>query len=276
MEGTQSILALASTLRDSLTSKIDLDFYFAQCRYQFATDVFNKSIINVGSSDSLSDKIDSVLTHRYLGIPIFLALMWLMFVVVINVGAYPQGWLDTGFSMLGDWCSDVIEDEQLRSLVVDGVIGGVGSVLSFVPLIVLLYLFISLLEDTGYMARAAFLIDRAMRALGAARQVLYPHDPRLWAATYRASWPLVLWITKRPSGHDPGLPVHELRRPPARIHPAHRCFLRRFRPRRYSPLRHLPLGIVISICVALVLRHTTLKGNRNRSSWKCRRITFRP
>lgn len=115
MEGTQSILALASTLRDSLANKIDLDFYFAQCRYQFATDVFNKSIINVGSSDSLSDKIDSVLTHRYLGIPIFLALMWLMFVVVINVGAYPQGWLDTGFSMLGDWCSDVIEDEQLRS-----------------------------------------------------------------------------------------------------------------------------------------------------------------
>lgn len=90
MEGTQSILALASTLRDSLANKIDLDFYFAQCRYQFATDVFNKSIINVGSSDSLSDKIDSVLTHRYLGIPIFLALMWLMFVVVINVGAYPQ------------------------------------------------------------------------------------------------------------------------------------------------------------------------------------------
>ena len=88
--------------------------------------------------------------------------------------------------MLGDWCSDVIEDEQLRSLVVDGVIGGVGSVLSFVPLIVLLYLFISLLEDTAIWPRAAFLIDRAMRALGCTARSFIPMILAL-AATYRAS-----------------------------------------------------------------------------------------
>ena len=70
------------------------------------------------------------------------------------------------FGMLGDWLSNAIADEQIRSLVVDGVVGGVGSVMSFVPLIVILYFFISLLEDTGYMARAAFLIDRVMRAMG--------------------------------------------------------------------------------------------------------------
>ena len=68
--------------------------------------------------------------------------------------------------MLGDWLNNVIVDEQLRSLVVDGAIGGVGAVLSFVPLIVLLYLFISIIEDSGYMARAAFLIDRLMRSFG--------------------------------------------------------------------------------------------------------------
>ena len=262
MEGTQSILALASTLRDSLISKIDLDFYFAQCRYQFATDAFNKSIINVGSSDSLSDKIDSVLTHRYLGIPIFLALMWLMFVVVINVGAYPQGWLDTGFSMLGDWCSDVIEDEQLRSLVVDGVIGGVGSVLSFVPLIVLLYLFISLLEDTGYMARAAFLIDRAMRALGLHGKSFIPmilgfgcNVPGIMAArTLDNEKDRLVTILACPfMSCGARLPVYTL-------------LIAAF----FGASGHggtvlfgiYLLGIVISICVALVLRHTTFKGEQ--------------
>lgn len=262
MEGTNSILALASTLRDSLANKIDLDFYFAQCRYQFATDVFNKSIINVGSSDSLSDKIDSVLTHRYLGIPIFLALMWLMFVVVINVGAYPQGWLDTGFSMLGDWCSDVIEDEQLRSLVVDGVIGGVGSVLSFVPLIVLLYLFISLLEDTGYMARAAFLIDRAMRALGLHGKSFIPmilgfgcNVPGIMAArTLDNEKDRLVTILACPfMSCGARLPVYTL-------------LIAAF----FGASGHggtvlfgvYLLGIIISVCVALVLRHTTFKGEQ--------------
>lgn len=262
MEGTNSILALASTLRDSLANKIDLDFYFAQCRYQFATDVFNKSIINVGSSDSLSDKIDSVLTHRYLGIPIFLALMWLMFVVVINVGAYPQGWLDTGFSMLGDWCSDVIEDDQLRSLVVDGVIGGVGSVLSFVPLIVLLYLFISLLEDTGYMARAAFLIDRAMRALGLHGKSFIPmilgfgcNVPGIMAArTLDNEKDRLVTILACPfMSCGARLPVYTL-------------LIAAF----FGASGHggtvlfgvYLLGIIISVCVALVLRHTTFRGEQ--------------
>ena len=166
MDGTQHILELATKMRDMLKDKVDLDFYFAQCRHQFAVKAFNTAIISAGTPDPLSNKIDKVLTHRILGIPIFLALMWVMFTAVIDLGAYPQDWLDAGFGMLGDWLSDVIQDEQLKSLVVDGIVGGVGSVLSFVPLIVLLYFFISLLEDTGYMARAAFLIDRIMRALG--------------------------------------------------------------------------------------------------------------
>lgn len=163
IEGTEPILAMAQTLRDSLKSKVDLEFCFAEYRHRFAVEAYNESIVSTGSSDTLSDKIDRVLTHRVLGIPIFLGLMWLMFTSVIDLGAYPQDWLDQGFGMLGDYLGSVITNDQLRSLVVDGVIGGVGSVLSFVPLIVILYFFISLIEDTGYMARAAFLIDRVMR-----------------------------------------------------------------------------------------------------------------
>lgn len=166
MDGMENIISLAAKMRGELKDKIDLDFYFAQCRHQFAVQAFNNSVLAVGTGDTLSDKIDRVLTHRILGLPIFLALMWAMFTAVIDIGAYPQDWLDTLFGILGDWLNTVIADEQIRSLVVDGVVGGVGSVMSFVPLIVILYFFISLLEDTGYMARAAFLIDRIMRAMG--------------------------------------------------------------------------------------------------------------
>ena len=128
---------------------MDLDFHFAQLRHEFAVQAYNASVVSAGTSDTLSDKIDRVLTHKILGLPIFLFFMWLMFTVVIDIGAYPQDWLEKGFGMLGDWLNTVIADEQLRSLVVDGAIGGVGAVLSFVPLIVLLYLFISIIEDSG-------------------------------------------------------------------------------------------------------------------------------
>lgn len=166
VDGTETMLALADSMRSELQQTVDLDFYFAQCRHQFAVDAFNGAIVESGSTDSLSDRIDAVLTNRWLGLPIFFVLMWVMFNAVINLGAYPQGWLESGFGVLGDYFGEIIADEQLRSLVVDGVIGGVGAVISFVPLIVLLYLFIGLLEDSGYMARAAFLIDRIMRTFG--------------------------------------------------------------------------------------------------------------
>lgn len=164
--GTEKILAKAQELRDSLKDKVDLEFHFAQYRHQFAVKAYNASVVAAGTSDNLSDKIDRVLTNKYIGLPIFLFFMWLMFTVVIDIGAYPQDWLEKGFGILGDWLGTIIDDEQLRSLVVDGAIGGVGAVLSFVPLIILLYLFISLIEDSGYMARAAFLIDRIMRSFG--------------------------------------------------------------------------------------------------------------
>ncbi|MGE1063257.1 ferrous iron transport protein B [Megasphaera paucivorans] len=166
LQNTEHILALAATLRDNLKEKMDLEFVFAQYRHQFAVAAYNDAVLNMGTSDSLSDKIDHVLTNRVLGLPIFMFIMWLMFNVVMKVGAIPQDWLSSGFDALGKWIGPMIANAQLRSLVVDGIIGGVGAVLSFVPLIILLYLFISLLEDTGYMARAAFLIDRIMRACG--------------------------------------------------------------------------------------------------------------
>ena len=118
---------------------------------------------------SFSDKIDSVLTHRIWGIPIFLGLMYLVFQLTITLGAYPMEWIESGFSLLGAgisalWPAD--SDSLLKSLLVDGVIGGVGGVIVFLPNILLLFLAISLLEDSGYMARAAYLTDRFMHRIG--------------------------------------------------------------------------------------------------------------
>ena len=260
MEGTQNIISLAAKMRESLKDKVDLDFYFAQCRHQFAVQAFNNSIISAGTPDPLSNKIDNVLTHRILGIPIFLALMWLMFTAVIDLGAYPQDWLDAGFGMLGDWLSDVIVDEQLKSLVVDGIIGGVGSVLSFVPLIVLLYFFISLLEDTGYMARAAFLIDRAMRALGLHGKSFIPmilgfgcNVPGIMAArTLDNEKDRLVTIMACPfMSCGARLPVYTL------------LIAAFFGASGYGGTVLFGiylLGIIIAVLVAVILRHTVYKG----------------
>ena len=92
--------------------------------------------------------------------------MYLLFAFVNIVGGIPQGWIEDGFAALQAYAVQNIPEGQLQSLVSDGIIAGVGAVLSFLPLILLLFLGISFLEDTGYMARAAFVIDRVMRACG--------------------------------------------------------------------------------------------------------------
>jgi len=115
---------------------------------------------------SKSRMIDKVITHKYLGIPIFLFFIWLTFFVTFNLGDYPMGWIEAGVGVLGNFLSSILPSGILRDLLVDGVIGGVGGVLVFLPNIVLLYMFISLMEDTGYMARAVFIMDKAMHKIG--------------------------------------------------------------------------------------------------------------
>ncbi len=115
---------------------------------------------------SRSDQIDSVLTHKLLGLPVFLLMVWGVFQLTFAVGAAPMEWIDAFVSWLSGFVSARMDAGLPRSLVVDGVIGGVGSVMIFLPNIFILFLCISFLEDTGYMARAAFLTDRVMHLLG--------------------------------------------------------------------------------------------------------------
>ena len=111
-------------------------------------------------------RIDRLVANRWLGFPIFILVMWIMFSSVFMLGAYPQEWIDSLFGWLGEVAGRLIPDGAVQDLVVNGIIGGVGSVAVFIPQILILYLFISLMEDSGYMARAAFIMDRLMHKMG--------------------------------------------------------------------------------------------------------------
>ena len=111
-------------------------------------------------------QLDDFLTHRVWGFPIFLFFMWIMFQATFTIGSYPMEWIDSGVGLLGSFLQNVMPEGALRDLVVDGIIGGVGGVIIFLPNIMILFFFISLMEDTGYMARASFIMDKLMHKIG--------------------------------------------------------------------------------------------------------------
>ncbi len=115
---------------------------------------------------TLTDKIDAVVTNRYLAFPIFIALLYIIFQATFTLGDYPMQWIDWFVGKFGEFTATLMPDGWIKDLVVNGVISGVGSVLVFLPNILILYLFISLMEDSGYMSRAAFIVDRLMHRIG--------------------------------------------------------------------------------------------------------------
>lgn len=136
-------------------------------RYNFISDVFQESIKQKEIFEtSLSEKIDRMLTHKIFGLLILIAILLLVFQAIFSWATLPMDLLEKGFGALGDATRAFMPEGVLTDLIVDGVIAGVGGVLVFLPQILLLFLFLSLLEDTGYMARAAFLLDRLMRGVG--------------------------------------------------------------------------------------------------------------
>ena len=166
-ENTETVIEKAKAIREEIKDQVDLDVVFQEYRHRFAVEVYNACLTQAPTQlETRSDRYDKILTHRILGLPIFMVVMWLLFNFVNTIGAIPQGWIEDGFTALQAWVVTVIPEGQLQSLISDGIIAGVGAVLSFIPLILLLFLGISFLEDTGYMARAAFVIDRVMRACG--------------------------------------------------------------------------------------------------------------
>ena len=115
---------------------------------------------------TVTDKIDAVVTNKWMAFPIFIAVLYLIFQTTFAVGDYPMQWIDWFVGKFGDFVASFMADGWLKDLVVDGIISGVGSVLVFLPNILILYFFISLMEDSGYMSRAAFIVDKLMHKIG--------------------------------------------------------------------------------------------------------------
>ncbi len=114
----------------------------------------------------LTRVLDSIVTHRIWGYPIFFIFLWVMFQATFSLGQYPMDWIEAGVGALTDWTHASLPEEPLRAMLADGILGGVGGVIVFLPNILILYLFISLMEDSGYMARAAFIMDKIMHKMG--------------------------------------------------------------------------------------------------------------
>ena len=143
----------------------DPEVYFAERRYEFISKILPK--IMMGERPlTLSDLLDRVFLNKYVGIPIFLAFWWALFRFTFDVSAPFSDMIDALFGWLGEVSSSVIANEQLAGFVADGIFGGLGGVLVFLPPIFFLFFGLSLLEDSGYLARAAFVVDRLMYKLG--------------------------------------------------------------------------------------------------------------
>lgn len=146
-----------------------------KARYDWAELVGSRCITGGGvAAAPQTDRIDAVLTHPWVGVGLFLGVMFVVFALIFWVAQYPMDWIDAGFGAVGSTVSQWLPPGDLRSLVVDGMVGGVGGVLVFLPQICILFFFLALLEDTGYLARAAFVMDRLMRRVGLPGKAFVP------------------------------------------------------------------------------------------------------
>ena len=150
-------------------TQVDAETAIMDAKYGFINGALTEAGFQTGTKEDTyrtTHLIDRVLSNRWLGFPIFFALLFLMFHVTFVLGQYPMDWIEMGVAWLGDLVGRTLPEGPVRAMLVDGVIGGVGSVIVFLPQILILYFFISLMEDSGYMARAAFIMDRLMHRMG--------------------------------------------------------------------------------------------------------------
>ncbi len=141
----------------------------ADYRYGYIASVVKQGVIKSNTPENrieFSDKIGKVLTHRFAGPVLMLAILYSMFYLTFSLGEIPMGWLESFFEWFAGIISSLLPDGLVKSLLVDGIIGGVGGVLGFVPLIIVMFSMITFLEDSGYMARMAYMLDRVMRTFG--------------------------------------------------------------------------------------------------------------
>lgn len=171
MENAKEIMAARDTaeLRVKEEKKTDSETAIMDAKYGFIHGALTEAGFRQGTKEDtyrMTHFIDDILSNKYLGFPIFFLILYVMFQTTFSLGQYPMDWIDSAVSWLGEQVSALMPEGPLRSMLVDGVIGGVGAVIVFLPQILILYFFISLMEDSGYMARAAFIMDKLMHKMG--------------------------------------------------------------------------------------------------------------
>lgn len=157
--------AEATTRQHSATTP---DAIIADWRYGYINGLIKQGVVKGGDElrRNNSDAIDQIVTHKLLGPLLMLAVLYLMFQVTFSLGAYPQGWIKAGFDALGGLAATSLPEGYAKSLIVSGILGGVGSVIGFTPLICIMFAMLVFLEDLGYMARVAYMLDRVLRIFG--------------------------------------------------------------------------------------------------------------
>jgi ferrous iron transport protein B len=145
----------------------NIETVLTDAKYAFIKGALKETCFTApGKKKKAGHSADSILTHKWLGFPVFLFFMWAMFQATFTLGSYPMDWIDTGLGWLSDSIGSTMPAGTLRDLISDGLIGGVGGVIVFLPNILILFFCISLMEDTGYMARTAFIMDKLMHKIG--------------------------------------------------------------------------------------------------------------
>ncbi|MDR1756846.1 MAG: ferrous iron transport protein B [Culturomica sp.] len=237
--------------------KEDVKTLITNAKYGFIRGALNETFTEGKRKRHLTNAIDTVLTNQWLGFPVLLFFMWVMFQATFYLGEFPMTWIDNGMAALGDWVGRVMAPGPLNDLVVNGIIAGVGGVLVFLPNILILFFFISLLEDTGYMARAAFIMDKLMHKIGLHGKSFIPlligfgcNVPAIMATRTlesRRDRLLTMLITPFMSC-SARLPVYILL--VSAFFAAHRGLVL---------LSIYAAGVVVAICTALLLKNTLFK-----------------
>ncbi len=174
-EGRMDDFHHLTNARDKASARVneetgnDSETAIMDAKYGFINGALKEARYKTGTKEDtykVTHLIDNVLSNKYVGFPIFFLLLYIMFETTFSLGQYPMDWIEALVGWIGDKVSTMMPDGPLKAMIIDGVIGGVGSVIVFLPQILILYFFISLMEDSGYMARAAFIMDKLMHKMG--------------------------------------------------------------------------------------------------------------
>ncbi|MDL2239562.1 ferrous iron transport protein B [Bacteroidales bacterium OttesenSCG-928-K03] len=168
-DNSNEILKVATDYREKIEKsyKEDIDSIITNARFGFIRGALKETFKSgVNPKKRLAYSLDVVLTNKWLGFPVLFLFLWIMFQTTFTLGAYPQAWIESGINWLGDLVSRNLRTGIINDLIVNGIIQGVGGVLVFLPNILILFWFISVLEDSGYMSRAAFIMDKLMHRIG--------------------------------------------------------------------------------------------------------------